>query len=51
VPKLPTDCLAKLMAYHSHVMNLHQKHDYLIGPVEMLINAVIDIKGGNQYFA
>jgi hypothetical protein len=28
--KLPTDYVEKLMAYQYHIINLHQKHDYLL---------------------
>jgi hypothetical protein len=29
--KLPTDYVEKLVAYQPHIVNLHQKHDYLLG--------------------
>jgi hypothetical protein len=29
--KLPTDYVEKLIAYQRHIINLRQKHDYLLG--------------------
>jgi hypothetical protein len=29
--KLPTDYLEKLIAYQHEIINLHQKHDYILG--------------------
>ena len=52
---------AKLVAYQRHVINLHQKHDCLLGPVgnadkipvlfDMLINTGIDTKGEKSVLA
>jgi hypothetical protein len=56
--KLPTDYIEKLIAYQRHIINLRQKHDYLLGqmgnagetPVffDMLTNTTVDTKGSKS---
>jgi hypothetical protein len=33
--KLPTDYVEKLIAYQRHIINLHRKHNYLLGQMGM----------------
>jgi hypothetical protein len=56
--KLPTDYVEKLIAYQCHIINLHQKHDYLLGqmgnadetPVFFVMpaNTTVDTKGSKS---
>jgi hypothetical protein len=56
--KLPTDYVEKLIAYQRHIINLHRKHDYLLGqmgntdetPVffDMPANITVDTKGSKS---
>jgi hypothetical protein len=56
--KLPTDYAEKLIAYQHHVINLHRKHDYLLGQMDnadetpvffyMQANTTVDTKGSKS---
>jgi hypothetical protein len=55
---LPTDYIEKFIAYQCHIINLHQKHDYLLGQAgdkdeitvffDMLVNTTVDAKGSKS---